>query len=521
MTPTARFPGSARRRVLGLIAAVALGMTASVLVGGSLPASADTMPGSTGASCPTYNPPSTMTLVAGTPQTTRLGTPFADPFQVEVTNSNGCPITTPLAGIAVTFTAPSSGPSGTFSASGSNATLVGTSASGAATASLFTANTLPGGYLVTASSAYGSVTFSVVNTASGIAATITPLTPKSQAATAGTRFPQPLEVEVVDAAGMPVQGATVTFTLGSAGAGAGSGSGASNTGTAGASFDGGSAQAIATTNASGLASSPRFTANTVSGRFTATAATAGITEPAGFALDNLAARAPTIKPVGSAARSATAGSHYRRRLQVRVTGPGGAPVQGATVTFTLGAAGGGGSGGTNAAAGAGATFAGGATQATATTDTAGIATSPRFDANTTAGKFTATATLAGSVGTTSFSLSNRAGRPKTVAAGVAATESTAAGSRFPIRLAVTVTDKNNNPVAGAIVTFAAPAHGPSGTFARAHDRTRTIKVRANAAGVAVAPTFTANLKQGGYIVKATAKGAAPAAFALVNRPATQ
>jgi hypothetical protein len=515
MTSTARFPDSFRRKVSGLIAAVGLGIAASVLVGGPLPASADTMPGSTDttAACPTYNPPNALTLIGGTPQTARLGTAFADPFQVELANSNGCPITTPLAGIAVTFTAPASGPSGTFSASGTNAVLVGTSASGTATAAMFTANTLPGGYLLTASSAYGSVTFSLGNSASGIAATITSLTPTSQTATAETRYREPLEAQVLDAAGIPVQGAIVTFTLGSGGGVAGAGG--SNTGNAGASFDGGSTQAAETTNAAGLASSPLFSANSVAGRFTATASTAGITEPASFALDNLAARAPTIKPVGSAEQSATVGSRYRRTLQVKVTGAGGAPLQGATVTFVLGA----GAGNAAAIAGAGATFAGGSAQATETTDTAGFARSPRFDANTTAGNFIATATLTGSVGTTSFSLHNRAGRPRTVVAGVAATESTAAGSRFAIRLAVTVTDKNDNPVAGALVTFAAPTSGPGGTFAGPHGRVRTIRVRTNAAGVAVAPTFTANHQQGGYIVKAIVRDAGPAAFALVNQPA--
>ena len=43
-------------------------------------------------------------------------------------------------------------------------------------------------------------------------------------------------------------------------------------------------------------------------------------------------------------------------------------------------------------------------------------------------------------------------------------------------------------------------------------------MRTNASGIAVAPAFTANGTTGGYIVKATVKGAAPAAFALVNQP---
>ena len=65
--------------------------------------------------CPTYNPPNALGLVGGTPQSAKLLTPFANPLEVAVINTNGCPITTPTAGIAVLFAAPGNGPSGTFS----------------------------------------------------------------------------------------------------------------------------------------------------------------------------------------------------------------------------------------------------------------------------------------------------------------------------------------------------------------------------------------------------------------------
>src|SRR5580692_642966 len=73
--------------------------------------------GAAAAACPTYNPPNALTLTGGTPQSAQLGTPFSEPLQVTLANTNGCPITTPLAGIAVTFAAPGGGPSGTFSSS--------------------------------------------------------------------------------------------------------------------------------------------------------------------------------------------------------------------------------------------------------------------------------------------------------------------------------------------------------------------------------------------------------------------
>ena len=162
------------RHRLRLLLALGLCAAAATLSGSVAQAvSAATPPADTTA-CPTYNAPNALTLAGGTPQSAKLGTPFADPLQVTLANTNGCPITTPLAGIAVTFAAPGSGPSGTFSASGSNAVLVGTNAAGSATASQFTANTLAGGYQVVASSDYGSVSFSLVNTASGVPATIAP-----------------------------------------------------------------------------------------------------------------------------------------------------------------------------------------------------------------------------------------------------------------------------------------------------------------------------------------------------------
>src|SRR6266576_2026000 len=123
---------------------LAFGLAALGLALGCLPAAASGASTSTASTltCPTYNPPSTLSLIAGTPQSAKLGLPFDTDLQVALTDPNGCPITTPLAGIAVTFTAPGSGPSGTFSASGANAVLVGTDASGTARASLFTANML-------------------------------------------------------------------------------------------------------------------------------------------------------------------------------------------------------------------------------------------------------------------------------------------------------------------------------------------------------------------------------------------
>jgi adhesin/invasin len=169
------------------------------------------------------------------------------------------------------------------------------------------------------------------------------------------------------------------------------------------------------------------------------------------------------------------------------------------------------------ASGAGASFLGGSNQATDLTDANGQASSPPLLANDTAGRFTATATAAGSAKPVSYPLENLAGRAATITPGAADGETTPAGTRFPIRLAVTVKDANSNPVAGALVTFTAPAGGPSGRFNLHGRASRIVGVKTNAQGIAIAPAFTANDTPGGYVVIATANGQR-VGFALVNDP---
>jgi protocatechuate 3,4-dioxygenase beta subunit len=464
-------------------------------------------------SCPTSNPPNDLVLEGGTPQTAQLDTAFANPLQVELANTDGCPVTTAVTGTAIAFAAPPTGPSATFAASGSGTLTVGADATGSASVQMLTADDTAGSYTVTASSAYGTVSFSLTNTAAGIPATITALAPTSQRAAVDGRYGQPLAVRVLDADGNPVVGAAVTFSLGTA-AGAGAGAGAGASAAAGASFDDGTSQAAETTNADGVATSPGLSANATSGRFTATATVARVTEPARFALDNIAARPHTIAPAGSGSASATVGTHYAGRLRARVRTASGRPVAGATVTFTLGSSAA--ASASAGAAGAGATFTGGSAQATATTGANGIATSPRLAANDEAGSFTATASASGVHRVAIFHLLNRAGAPATVTAGVGAAQSAVAGSRFAIPLAVTVADAHGNHVANARVTFTAPASGPGGTFAGG---TASVTVTTDSSGIAIAPAFTADADAGGYIVTASVHGVDPVAFALVNTAA--
>jgi hypothetical protein len=385
--------------------------------GGSSPSATEPSPANT-SNCPSPNPPNQLTLVAGTPQTTTLETTFASGLQVALTNSDGCAVTG-SAGVPITFGAPAAGAGGRFSTSNSNTVTVGADASGTASAPAFTADDNAGSYTVTASSQYGSVSFSLTNTAAGVPARLTAIPLKHRSARVTARFPRPLQVEVLDADGHPVAGATVTFILGS-------GTGACGASAApGASFAGGGTEATATSNAAGIAISPAFTANATVGSFTALA------------------------------------------------------------TISTGSGNGGGNG----------------------TESTGKAGSP-------------------SIAPVSFSLVDLAGEPAKIVPGVGSTQSTPAGAAFAIRLAVTVTDAEKNPVSGALVIFSAPAAGAGGHFttrASGSHRHRarvsysdTVAVKTGACGIAVAPPFSAGPQPGGYVVKASAKPARPAAFALVN-----
>jgi protocatechuate 3,4-dioxygenase beta subunit len=446
--------------------------------------------------CPASNPPNELLLVGGSGQTVQLGKPFQGNLQVQLANTNGCELTGNLAGISIDFVAPASGASGIFAATGSRIAVVGTDAHGVATAPTFVAGDTAGSYGVDAQSDYGSVKLYLTNTADGLAASIAATGTTSQEATVNGQYAQPLRARVLDANGKPVQGATVSFSI-IAGANG-----------AAASFLGGG-QATVSTDAAGLATSPPLLANGTPGRFIATAVTGALAVVATYSLDNHAA-ATSIAAAGTVRAHAAVESRYAQPLEARVLDGSGLPLEGANVTFTISQSGGGASAG----------FVGGGTQAHALTDANGQATSPPLLANKIAGTFTAVATTNGGTHVAEYTLTNRAGIPHTVTAGSASGESATVGARFPVPLAVTVTDKNGNPVFAAAVVFGAPARGPSGRFTTRRLRSsRTARVFTNEKGIAVAPAFAANANAGGYVVTATVGGVPNrVAFALVNKP---
>lgn len=91
-------------------------------------------------------PPAKVAVQSGSPQSATVNTAFGSALVALVTDVNG----NPVSGVNVTFTAPSSGASGTF-ANATSTTTATTASNGQATASAFTANTVAGGYTVSAS----------------------------------------------------------------------------------------------------------------------------------------------------------------------------------------------------------------------------------------------------------------------------------------------------------------------------------------------------------------------------------
>lgn len=104
--------------------------------------------------------------------------------------------------------------------------------------------------------------------------------------------------------------------------------------------------------------------------------------------------------------------------------------------------------------------------------------------------------------TSSFSMTYLSGSP----------QYTTVGTSFAAPLQVTVLD-GQLPDVGATVIFRAPTSGASGTFANGSTQDTAFT---NAAGVATAPTFTANGIDGGYVVEAIEPGAPDVPFSLDN-----
>jgi len=109
--------------------------------------------------------------------------------------------------------------------------------------------------------------------------------------------------------------------------------------------------------------------------------------------------------------------------------------------------------------------------------------------------------------------------PSNISATAGSGQSAIINSTFATALQAKVTDINNNPVSGVVVSFNAPANGSSGTFA---NNTTTTNATTDANGLATAASFAANGTAGLYSVSAGINGGATSAvFSLTNAKANQ
>lgn len=124
--------------------------------------------------------PASVTIAGGNNQSASVNAAFATPLSVTVRDGSNAVIPN----TSVTFAAPGSGASGTFSNS-SNSITVTTDGSGVASAGTFTANATTGGYSVTATAGSASTSFSLTNSAAATPPTVTGVSPTSGSTAGG------------------------------------------------------------------------------------------------------------------------------------------------------------------------------------------------------------------------------------------------------------------------------------------------------------------------------------------------
>ena len=324
---------------------------------------------------------------------------------------------------------------------------------------------------------------------------LTAVTGDSQSTVIGSAYPTTLEANVSNANG-PVSGVQVTFTAPASGPSVTFGGSCSGT------------TCKVTTDSQGNAAAPVVTANSTPGSFSITTSSSYyLTTLATFRLYNLASAPSQMSIVSGDVQSAGVGTAYAHPLMVKVTDSGGAASPYVPVTFAAPPSG--------ASASFG-TCSGGnpANGCTVKTDLLGDATSSVLTANPTLGTFSVTATASG-ITPQSFSLTNVAGPPASVAPTSGAAQQTLAAGRFASPLSVHVADQFGHPVSGARVTFSAPASGPTATFGActSNPTANQCAVTTDSSGNASSSSMTAGAAPGGFAITASVAGAPAAQFA--------
>jgi hypothetical protein len=318
-------------------------------------------------------------------QWAEISTPFLTPLVVTATDAAG----NVVSGVSVTFTAPTSGPSGTFSNNATKITLV-TDGAGVVAPS-FTANAIPspkpgssgGEYFVGASAAGASGTGFALNNVGKPASIVL-----SYGGGAVTQINQAvrLAVQVVDSEPFGVPGATVTFTAPTSGP---TGLFSNGTNTLTMTCDhGGSCQTI-------------LTANGTIGSWNITVSSPGVSSIS-YPVKNVGHPASMATNAGTTPQSTKVSTSFPVGFGVTIKDAYGNPVPGVGVTFTAPAFGPSGtfSNGTNRIGPDP-----GTTNFNLITDGNGVVSGIPFTANaTTGGPYIVTATSGGL--TVNFSLTN-------------------------------------------------------------------------------------------------------------------
>ena len=373
----------------------------------------------------------TTSIVSGNDQSGDVATTLPQPLVVEVRDGAG----NPQSGTTVDFTVTAGG------GSVSPASAV-TDANGQASTTLTLGSAAGTNTVNAAAAGIGSVDFNA--TATVPAPVVAIVSGNDQSGDVATTLPQPLVVEVRDAAGNPQSGTTVDFTV-----------------TAG----GGSVSpASAVTDANGQASTT-LTLGSAAGTNTVNAAAAGIGSVDFTATATLAAN-PTIAILSGNDQSGDVATALPQPLVVEVRDGAGSPQSGTTVDFTV-------------------TSGGGAVSpASAVTDANGQA-STTLTLGSAAGTNTVNAAAAG-IGSVDFTATATLAANPTIAILSGNDQSGDVATALPQPLVVEVRDGAGSPQSGTTVDFTVTSGGgavsPASAVTDANGQASTTLTLGSAAG---------------------------------------
>jgi adhesin/invasin len=343
-------------------------------------------------------PPSAIVAESGTPQSTTVGTAFGSALAAKVTDAGG----NPLAGVTVTFAAPSMGASATLSA-----TTATTDASGLANV-VATANTSVGTYSVTATvSGVGTAIFNLTNLAGPVQTIAFVQEPSNTVA--GSTISPAVTVSLRDTYNNPIANTSVRMGL----------------------LEAGTLQGTLTqmTGASGIATFGDLRI-TKAGTYHLNANGGSLTAVSNAFVISAATASTIISVYDGDGQSAPVGGVYASPLKALVQDAYLNPIQGASVTFTA------------PGTGPSVTFGG---SPTVIADANGIATSPVMTANAVLGSFQVTASTTGAAAQATFNLSNLAATAEKLAFIQQPTDA-AAGVNITPPVTVQLEDSSGNAV---------------------------------------------------------------------------